>query len=91
VGLKVVGMKIMGIKDLPDRVTSVLRGAGIPVYVPRRVNGSQNNCSVIVPKTRRNEAVDLLHRAFDVVDGSRGDGAHQVPRAFWQDVEKPFS
>jgi aspartokinase len=67
-----VGMKIMGIKDLPDRVTSVLRGAGIPVYVPRRVNGSQNNFSVIVPETRRNEAVDLLHRAFVVVDGSKG-------------------
>jgi hypothetical protein len=72
-----VSFEVRVTRDLPDRVTSVLRGAGIPVYAPRSVNGSQNNFSVIVPETRRKEAVDLLHRAFVVVvDGSKRDGAH---------------
>lgn len=59
-----VGLQVMAIRDIEERVTSVLRSASIPVYVPRRVNGSENNFSVIVPETRRNEAVDILHKAF---------------------------
>ena len=48
---------------------------GIPVYVPRRVNGSENNFSVVVPESQRNAAVDLLHRAFVVGEAWRRRGA----------------
>ena len=41
-----------------------LRAAGIPVYVPRFVNGSENSFSVVVPESQRNAAVALLHRTF---------------------------
>jgi len=62
-----VGLQIMNVPDIEQQVVETLQSIGIPVYVPRHVNGSENNFSVIVPETRRNEAVDILHKRF-VID-----------------------
>lgn len=62
-----VGLQVMNVPDIERRVVDTLQSIGIPVYVPRHVNGSENNFSVIVPETRRNEAVDILHKRF-VID-----------------------
>ena len=59
-----VGLRVMRVASLEARVTEALRAAGIPVYVPRFVNGSENSFSVVVPESQRNAAVALLHRTF---------------------------
>ena len=56
-----VGLNIMAIPGLEERVLAVLREAAVPAHVPRRVNGSANNFSVLVPESRLNEAVKLCH------------------------------
>ena len=56
-----VGLNIMAIPGLEERVLVVLREAVIPAHVPRRVNGSANNFSVLVPESRLTEATKLLH------------------------------
>lgn len=77
-----VGLGIMSIPGLQERVTAVLRGAGIPVYVPSRVNGSPHNFSVIVPESARNAAVQLLHQEFIQLEAHRAHGqAHAVSGA----------
>jgi aspartokinase len=59
-----VGLNVMSMRGLPERVLQTLRDADIPASVPARVNGSRNNFSVVVPESRRNEAVAVLHAAF---------------------------
>lgn len=59
-----VGSRVMALPGITEAVTGVLRGAGIPVQVPRRVNGSAHNFSVLVPESARANAVQLLHKSF---------------------------
>lgn len=64
-----VGLNIMSLPHLPERVLGALRERGIPAHAPEKVNGSPNNFSVVVPESQRNEAVALLHDTF-VVPGA---------------------
>lgn len=59
-----VGLRVMEVPGLREAVVATLQGAGIPVYVPNRVNGSSNNFSVVVPESQRNAAVKVLHKKF---------------------------
>jgi len=62
-----VGSRVMALPGITEAVTGVLKGAGIPVQVPRRVNGSAHNFSVLVPESARANAVQLLHKSFVVI------------------------
>jgi len=59
-----VGVNVLDIPGLQERATGVLAAAGIPCYVPRRVNGSVHNLTLVVPDSQRNQAVSILHAAF---------------------------
>jgi len=69
-----VGLQVMRVASIEARVTAELRAAGIPVYVPRYVNGSENSFSVVVPASQRNAAVALLHRVFVLGAGGAAEG-----------------
>ena len=75
-----VGLQVMRVANIEARVTAELRAAGIPVYVPRYVNGSENSFSVVVPESQRNAAVGLLHRVF-VLGAAEATPASALPAA----------
>lgn len=47
-----------------EQVVGLLADKGVPAVVPRRVNGSPNNLSVIVPENLKHAAVVALHQQF---------------------------
>jgi aspartokinase len=59
-----VGLHIMKVQDLERKVLHVLHDSSIPAFIPKIVNGSLNNFSVIVPTSKREETFTVLHNAF---------------------------
>jgi aspartate kinase len=59
--IALVGYNIMLIQSLATRALTLLNEAGIPATIPRRVNGSLHNLSVLVPNVRRKDALMILH------------------------------
>jgi bifunctional aspartokinase / homoserine dehydrogenase 1 len=59
-----VGLHIMKVEDLEEKVLKVMHESSIPAFIPKIVNGSPNNFSIIVPSSKREETVKALHKAF---------------------------
>lgn len=65
----IVAMVGSGVAKVADAegVVKYLAAHGVKAAVPRRVNGSEHNFSVVVPEEMKKRAVALLHKQF--VDG----------------------
>lgn len=60
--IAMVGLNVMEHKAaLLGRVENDLRAAGIQYAVPKRVNGSQHNITIVVPASRTKDALGILH------------------------------
>ena len=49
-----------------ERALAALAAAGIPAVLPARPHGSAHNVAVLVPRSRNDEAMALLHGLFVV-------------------------
>jgi aspartokinase len=56
-----VGLNVMHVPGLAARAGEVLRAAGIRHFVPRRVNGSAHNFTVVVPRRDKEAVMRLFH------------------------------
>ena len=60
--IAMVGLNVMEHKEaLLSRIESDLRAAGIQYAVPKRVNGSKHNVTIVVPASRTQDALGILH------------------------------
>lgn len=62
----VVGLDVMHVPAVEERALAALAAAGIPAVLPARPHGSAHNVAVLVPRSRNDEAMALLHGLFVV-------------------------
>jgi len=75
--IAMVGLNVMEHKQaLLGRVEADLREAGIDYVVPKRVNGSAHNLSIVVPASRTKDALGILHS--ELVLGAEGQEEEDV-------------